>query len=256
LSDDNNKAFGKTLDLLNVNTLLKNIPVLITLLLFINPVFGQVKKPQNLPGFDYKRLHFGFTVGLNTMDFGIRRPAMHDSSIFADVSRISPGFQVSIVSDLRLADYFSLRFLPGITFGQRTIYFYDKVGEKYLLDTKMQLESNFIDFPLVVKYKSKRINNYAPYLIAGASVRYDLAARKDYEESSKTYVRLKPFDTYLEIGFGIDMYLQYFKFSPELKLSAGFRNVLVADPAQGYPQYVDAINRLNSYIVMLGFHFE
>jgi hypothetical protein len=219
-------------------------------------VSGQVKKPQNLPGYDFKRLHFGFTIGLNTMDFGIRRPVMVDSSIFADVSRISPGFQVSIVSDLRLADYLSLRFLPGITFGQRTLYFYKKAGKDYLFDTKMELESNFIDFPLVVKYKSKRVNNYAPYFIAGGNTRLDLAARKEYDQDSQIYVRLKPFDIYFEIGFGIDIYLQYFKFSPELKLSTGFRNVLVSEPASGYPQYVNSIDRLNSYIVMLSFHFE
>ena len=235
---------------------MKKIPILITFLFIITPVFSQVKKPQNLPAYDYKRLHFGFTIGLNTMDFGVRRPAIHDSSIFADVSRISPGFQVSIVSDLRLADYFSLRFLPGITFGQRKLYFYEVVGEDYLFDRKMEIESNFIDFPLVVKYKSKRVNNYAPYFIAGGSVRYDLAARKEYEAGSNIYVRLKPFDFYFELGFGIDTYLQYFKFSPELKVSTGFRNVLVSDPAQGYPQYVNSINRLNSYIVMLCFHFE
>jgi hypothetical protein len=189
------------------------------------------------------------------MDFGIRRPAnsLDTSYIFADVSRITPGFQVSIVSDLRLADYLSLRFLPGITFGQRTLYFYKGAQENALFIDDKQLESNFIDFPLVVKYKSKRVNNYAPYFIAGGSVRYDLAARKDYEEDTDIHIRLKPFDYYFEIGFGIDMYLQYFKFSPELKLSTGIRNVLVADKSDLYNRSID---HLNSYIVMLCFHFE
>lgn len=215
---------------------------------------------MNLPGFDYKRIHFGFTVGLNTMDFGIRRPELDSTLVFADVSRISPGFQVSIVSDLRLADYLSLRFLPGITFGQRTFYFYkydkNKEYKDLEFDKKMQLESNFLDFPLVIKYKSKRVNNYAPYFIAGGSVRYDLAAKKAYEEDTDIYLRLKPLDFYFEFGFGIDIYLQYFKFSPELKLSTGFRNMLVDDPMAGYPQYVNSIERLTSYIVLLSFHFE
>jgi len=211
---------------------------------------AQVARVQNNPDYDFKLIHFGFTVGLNTMDFGIRRPLNTD--LFADVSSISPGFQVSIVSELRLGNYFSLRFLPGITFGQRTLNFYvDSV-----FDTDMQLESNFLDFPLLIKYKSKRVNNYRPYFVAGPNIRYDLAARKDYEEGSDVYVRLKPFDVYFEIGFGIDFYLQYFKFSPELKLSVGFRDMLVGDPAAGFPEYVDSIDRLNSYVVMLCFHFE
>jgi len=206
---------------------------------------------MNNPGYDYKWIHFGFTVGLNTMDFGLQRPA--GTTLFADVSRISPGFQVSIVSDLRLAEYYSLRFLPGITFGQRSLFFYQ--GDT-ILDASMEVESNFLDFPLLIKYKAKRVNNYRPYFIGGTSIRYDLAARKEYEEDSNVYIRLKPFDIYLEIGFGIDFYLQYFKFSPEIKLSAGIRNVLVDDPAQGFPQYVNSINKLNSFVVMLCFHFE
>ncbi len=229
----------------------KTLIILLLLLLVWNSQ-AQVARVQNNPDFDFKMIHFGFTVGLNTMDFGIRRPGPGTTGYFADVSSIAPGFQVSIVSELRLGEYFGLRFLPGITFGQRTLnFFVDSV-----FDTGMQLESNFLDFPLLIKYKSKRVNNYRPYFVAGANVRYDLAARKDYEEGSDIYVRLKPFDIYFEIGFGVDFYLQYFKFSPELKLSVGMRDVLVDDPAEGFPQYVNSIDRLNSYVVMLCFHFE
>jgi hypothetical protein len=230
---------------------LKNISILIAFLFILNPLFSQVKKAQNDPKYDYKRIHFGFTVGLNTMDFGIRRPDLTDTIplklFFADVSRISPGFQVSIVSDLRLVDYFSLRFLPGITFGQRKLYFY---RNDTTLERKVELESSFLDFPLVVKYKSKRVNNYAPYFIGGFNVRYDLATRKE----ANKYIELNPFDIYFEIGFGIDYYLKYFKFSTELKLSTGLRNVL--DTGAGDLQYYGSIDRLNSYLVMLCFHFE
>jgi hypothetical protein len=249
-----NNTFQKTLDSQNEVIPLKNISILIISLFILNPLFSQVKRPQNDPKYDFKRLHFGFTVGLNTMDFGIRRPGLGDTLLIADASRISPGFQVSIVSDLRLADYFSLRFLPGITFGQRNLYFY--VNDS-VLDRKMDLESSFLDFPLVVKYKSKRVNNYAPYLIGGINIRYDLAAKKGYTIGEgpyqTTYVMLKPFDIYFEIGFGIDYYLKYFKFSTELKLSAGLRDIAVGND---FSIYNNSIERLNSYLVMLCFHFE
>lgn len=194
------------------------------------------------------------------MDFGIRRPELDTTLFFADVSRISPGFQVSIVSDLRLSDYFSLRFLPGITFGQRTLYFYEydenKDIEELELDDKWELESNYLDFPLLVKYKSKRVNNYAPYLIAGSSVRYDLAARRRINATGDTDRRLKPVDIYFEFGFGIDYYLKYFKFSTELKLSAGLRDIWINDETVYDSPEIESIDRLNSYLVMLSFHFE
>ncbi len=212
--------------------------------------FGQVAKVQNHPNYDYKMIHFGFMVGLNTMDFGITRPAQSgDSLLFADVSSPKPGFQVSIVSDLRLNDHFTLRFLPGITFGAREISFYDTVG----LNAQWTLESNFLDFPLLIKYKSKRVNNYRPYLIGGLNFRYDMAARRELE-SGAAQIRLRKPDFYFEIGFGIDLFLQYFKFSPELKVSAGFRDVFAHDP--GGAKYSSSIERLQSYVVMLCFHFE
>jgi hypothetical protein len=196
-------------------------------------------------------------VGLNTMDFGFQRPRpVWDSIYFADVSRPNPGFQVSIVSDLRLGDRFSLRFLPGITFGSRSFYFFNNAGGTTELNSKQTVESNYLDFPLLLKYKSHRVNNYRPYLIGGTSLRYDMAARKDYDDDGP-WVRLTPMDIYVEFGFGIDFFLQYFKFSPELKLSVGFRDVLVHEPAGGQNyRYASSINRLNSYVIMLCFYFE
>lgn len=231
----------------------KNLIIVILLLPAVCS-YGQVQKVKNDPGYDYKWIHFGFMVGLNTMDFGFERPDIgFDSLYFADVSKPDPGFQVSIVSDLRMGDRLSLRFLPGITFGAREFSFYDKDGE---LVSQQTVESNFLDFPLLLKYKAWRVNNYRPYIVGGVNVRYDMAARKDYEDSGP-YVRLKPMDFYAEFGFGIDFFLQYFKFSPELKVSAGFRNVLVNDPAGGInSRYANSIDKLNSYLVMLCFYFE
>ena len=192
------------------------------------------------------------------MDFGFQRPAMGpDTVLFADVSSPRPGFQVSIGSDLRLGDRLSLRFLPGITFGSRSLSFYQTSGDTTrLISENQNVESNYLDFPLLLKYKSHRVNNYRPYLVGGITTRYDMAARKDYDEDGP-WVRLVPLDFYLEFGFGIDFFLQYFKFSPELKVSVGFRDVMVHDPAGGRNRwYANSINRLNSYVVMLCFYFE
>ena len=217
---------------------------------------------QNKPGYDYKWIHFGFMVGLNTMDFGFKRPdLLPDTMLFADVSRPNPGFQVSIVSDLRLGERFTLRFLPGITFGSRTLSFYDfnSSTQKSEIISEQTLESNFLDFPLLIKYKSNRVNNYRPYFIGGLNTRYDMAARKEYDSESGVHVRLIPLDFYLEAGFGIDFFLQYFKFAPEIKVCLGFRDVVVHEPSgagSGDGRYANSIERLNSYLVMLCFYFE
>lgn len=236
---------------------------LVLILLFI-PVFAmaQKQKVKNDPAYDKKPLHFGFTIGINTMDFTVyhagEKYPIDTAFLYADVSQLRPGFSVGIVSNLRLKEYLDLRFLPGISFGQRNLMFFD-------LDQKIEnddhkLESSFIEFPLLLKYKAKRVNNFRPYLIGGFDFRIDLSARKEYDQGKRgrdEYVRLKRTDIYGEIGFGIDFYLKYFKFSPELKIAIGFRDIIVHEPAAGENRkYAETIERLTSTLWILSFHFE
>jgi len=155
-------------------------------------------------------------------------------SLYADVSRLSPGFNVGIVSNFKLNEYFDIRILPGITFGQRTIFYHKN---KKIFNDDNKIESSFLEFPMIIKYKSRRINNFRPYLIGGANYRIDLAARKEYDDGDKVYLRLRRSDIYYEVGFGIDFYNKYFKFSTELKLAVGMLDVLVHDPATSNPHY-------------------
>jgi hypothetical protein len=238
---------------------------LFILILFISICgFSQEKKPRNLPAFDLKKLHFGFTVGFNSMDLGFIRNYDDPDFIYADVSRLLPGFQVSIVSDLRLNKNWNLRFLPGISFGSREVYYYeydevDGPGGRTELpqaDNPVALGPSFLDFPLHFKYRSHRVNNYRPYLVGGVNFRYDMSAKREYDGESAEYLKFKPADFYLEFGFGVDTYLRYFKFAPEIKLAIGLRNIVADKGRPPYTQFVTSIDRVMSYIVMLNFHFE
>jgi hypothetical protein len=238
-------------------------PLVFLLLLVFVPVSSQDEKPWNIPAFDLKRLHFGFTVGINSMDVGFKRNYDADNFLYADVSRILPGFQVSIVSDLRLQDNVNLRFLPGISFGSRKVSFYEYSGNGQGdlasipgTDNPVALGPSFLDFPLHLKIRSQRVNNYRPYLVGGLNFRYDMSAKKKYDSESQEYMKFKRADFYLEFGFGVDTYLKYFKFSPEIKLAVGLNNIMTDDVRPPHAQFVESIDRATSYIVMLNFHFE
>ena len=210
----------------------------------------------NYQNVDQKKIHFGFTIGFNTMDFKLT-PSMYseigDNSdiLIPEINNLCSGFHVGIVSNLRLTDNLDLRFLPGIALGQRIILFYDSDQN---VDLEMEIESTFIDLPLTLKYKATRINNTRPYLIGGINVRNDMARNKEFTE--KIYIKLKSFDIYYEIGVGVDFYLAYFKFSTEIKYSVGMLNVVSSDPHDGYPQYANSIDKLNSRMFMVSLHFE
>jgi hypothetical protein len=230
------------------------VPALV--LLFAHQVlFGQKQKPKNESWYDEKLLHFGFSLGFNTMDFNITpsQEYLMQDSLYPEVSILNPGINIQIVTDLRPARNMDIRFLPGVSFGQRVIRYYKNTE---LYNDDQRLESSFLEFPLLLKYKGVRLNNVRPYVIGGLNYRYDLAAKKELDEDKPVYIRLKRPDLYYEVGTGLDFYLTYFKLSVELKMSNGIRNILVDDPAPGHTQYNNAIERMKSQIWVLAFHFE
>jgi len=228
-------------------------------------LIAQEERPRNLPAFDLKRIHFGFTVGLNLMDMGFTRNYEAEDFLYADLSHLQPGFQVSIVSDARINKSWNLRFLPGISFGSRDIYFYEyndgSVGDPADIPhvaNPVPLGPAFLDFPLHLKYRSKRVNNYRPYVVGGLNFRYDMSSKKPgvYDSDSNEYVKFRRGDVYFEFGFGIDSYLRYFKFAPELKVAVGMMNMIDSKGRTGHPEFANSISYAQSYIIMLNFHFE
>jgi len=216
---------------------------------------AQKAKPKNDSNYDERLLHFGFSMGLSTMDFIPKMNPNDPNNWTAEVVSLKPGINIQIVMDYRPATYFDVRFLPGVSFGQRNLNFYDEDG--VLISDKQQLESSFLEFPLLIKTKGMRLNNSRPYLIGGINFRYDLAAKKEYDEQSAVYMRLRKADLYYEVGAGIDFYLPYFKLTIEAKMSNGLRDVLVHDePHPFHPEYVNSIESLKSQIWTLSFHFE
>jgi len=226
---------------------------------------------KNLTTFDDKRLHFGFSLGLNALDFNIdhyeslsqnpkfvpetltnTRPIVGTNKIRADVSKLTPGFTVGIVTNLRLTESLDLRFLPGMSFGERKLTYNIPVVSTTGTTDYFSIKSTFLDFPLLVKYKSKRMNNQRPYLIGGIAYRVDIS-----KTGVEDLVRLKPFSSSIEAGMGWDSYLQFFRLSTELKFSFGLTNLLDNGPKAPEPQvYTNAISRLTSNMFIFSFHFE
>ncbi len=238
---------------------------------------------KNITTFDDKRIHFGFTIGVNTTDFGFDHYSILSKNpkfvpeeingvqltgteaVRADISTLTPGFTVGIVSNLRLSESFDLRFLPGMSFGERKLMYTISLTndgnykELPVLDMNntdnrnyYSIKSTFLDFPLLLKYKSFRMNNQRPYLIAGGALRIDIS-----KTGKEDLVRLKPFNTSLEAGVGWDSYLQFFRLSTELKVSFGLNNVLDVGPKSTQSQvYTNALSRLSSNMFILSFHFE
>lgn len=222
-------------------------------------VFGQgVQVPINLPLHDTKTVHWGFTFGVSKTDFTIYKNLDFFNTDSINIIGIEnnslPGIFLGPVFNVRLGKFFDLRFLLDISFTQRNMKYYiaKSTDSSSVIDqTLIKLPSSFVEFPILLKYKGQRIDNFRPYFVLGASTKYDLASLRKVN-LDEPHLKLNPFDVYLELGPGFDFYFPYFKFSIELKYSNGFMNVLEKDNSI-YSQPLDA---LKSHSFMLSFHFE
>ena len=236
---------------------MKTLSKFILIFFFISLSFSSYsqrhKKPQNLPRYDFKKIHFGFTLGINSLNFHINKnnDFLINDTLLTMLAEDQKGFNLGIVSNLRLGRYTDLRFIPTLVFGERILnYKFNNQSNLTLQDKR--IESTLIDFPISFKYKSARYNNFRTYVICGVKYSLDIASQSEIDDEGQEIVKLNNHDLMLEGGFGIDFYLQYFKFSPQIKLSHGIINVLSKDNTL----YTETINNLKTTSWMLSFTFE
>ena len=219
----------------------------------LTAAFGQRKKVQNLPNYDRQKIHFGFLLGINKTDFIIKRtPAFNQQdSLYTVESAPQSGFNLGIIGNLRLGENFDLRFVPDLAFSQRNLeYTFYEGGVPYTV--LKEIESTFLEFPLELKFKSNRVNNYRVYVLAGAKYTIDMVSQAKVENQDKDFVKLQRNDYGYQFGLGFDFYLERFKFSPEIKMYHGLRNLLVDDPKI----YSTSLESLKSKVFLISFTFE
>lgn len=266
--------------------------ICICALIFMAPniLNAQSRGPLNMPRYDDEPYHFGFILGYNQMLLSIdyidnyqniiHSPSELPSSdilpgtndIFLNsnfiVTDINPqmthGFSVGIVGNLRLAKYFDLRLIPTLSFGERRIMYKivslqeDPINGSITEVTKninSTTHSTFIEFPLQVKYRSKRYNNSAAYIIAGANYKIDMASQKKYYDETSgrpKALSINRHDLAAEVGAGFDFYTGYFKLGVELKMSYGLLNVAKKDNYM----FTNSFDNLRNKTFQLSFTFE
>ncbi len=216
-----------------------------------------VKGMKNLPNYDMKTWHFGFTLGTSSMGFRVDKADefMQQHDIYGIDAERYTGFHIGPISNLRLNRYVDLRMLIDLSFNQRDLIYYvvkesKKSEQKDIEKRTMQIRSTMLEFPVMLKYKAERINNFSPYLVAGGNFRYDLSGGKNSDDEES--VCLKKIDPCITFGGGADIYLPYFKFSVEVRYSLGLLDTVKRNGGT----YTDCIKSLKSNTITISFHFE
>lgn len=213
-------------------------------------------KMENLPNFDLRKFHFGFLLSYNNSDFYIKRSP---STFFTDSLKVldhlrQPGFNLGIVASVNLNKNLSLRFLPGLSFQERILQYEFLNPDGRSAFYAKPVESTNLEFPLLLKLRSDRINNFAAYMIFGGKASLDMASQKDVDQTldDEVVIKLQKLDYSVEAGAGVDFFLMYFKFGIELKHGIGIPNLLIDDGTR----FSSPIESLRSKTWVLTFTFE
>ncbi len=214
--------------------------------------FFNHERIANLENFDKKFLTYGYFLGFNSYDFKIDYIDQYATNEEIQVER-SAGFNVGLVGDMRISPYLNLRLEPGLYFTQRDLIF---PGFEDPQDYLRQVKSTYIHVPLLLKVSTKRLNNIKPFIIGGVSTSLNLSSNENNpEDNEQGKFRMTNNTNYYELGFGIDFYLYYFKFTPSIRGVFAINDELVRDDDPNSP-YTSNIDQLSTRGIFINFTFQ
>lgn len=216
-------------------------------------------------GADQNDLSFGFSFSYVSNYFKINkksnwRDPYFDPGVNRNItdslksmsSKNASGFAVGFITRYRLTEHIEGRITPSLVFADRTItYTYPKTAD----DVTKQVQSTTVDFPLEIKLKSDRIDDFRAYILGGVKYSLAIGSKKNADSGldplSKLVKNVGGFGSY-EAGLGFDIYFEFFKLSPEIKISNSIGNVLVPE---NHP-YSTPLSSLGLHTVTFSLLFE
>lgn len=209
---------------------------------------------RHLETWQQQPLYFGFFLGLNSYDFKFDYKTAKDD---IQVEK-STGFNVGLVADVRIQEYINLRFEPGLYYTKRTLSY----PENYFPtlpkanDKIREVNSTYIHLPLLLKFSSLRTGNIRPFLLGGVSTTLNLSSNsKSKDDNLEQRFRVKAWSPNYELGFGIDVFSEYFIFSPSIRGVFGLKDELIQDKDPNSP-WTSNIESMKTRGLFINFTFH
>lgn len=205
----------------------------------------------NIENEDEALLNWGYFLGFNQYDFKFDYkdiPPSGDNLVSTNV-----GFNVGLIGELRINEFLDVRFEPGLFYTQRTVGFRGFVDER---DAIREVKSTYINFPVLLKVSTRRLGNWKPFIVGGVSNSLNLGSNQDsLDDNESGTFRMKKSVFNWELGFGIDFYTEYFKFSPSIRGVFAINNELVPDNDPNSP-WTGNLNAMYTRGFFVNFTFE
>jgi len=237
---------------------MKKTALILFYVLLINSVSSQLftkEKVSNNENLDKAKISWGYYLGINSYDFNFD----YQQNLSDIQVEKTPGFNVGLVANLRINDFFDLRFEPGLIMSNRNLS-YNPIdfGDSEFLENIhfREVKSTYIHFPLLLKVSAKRLNNFKPFITTGISTAINLSSNeKNLADNSSGQFRTKKNMFFYELGFGIDLYLEWFKFTPSIRGVFAISDELIRDD-DPLSYWTGNVNFMKTSGVLINFTFQ
>jgi len=231
----------------------RNQAILVLILFASISMSGQGNNGNyNYLDFQAKPYYFGITLGLNNSEFKpfYSNEFVLNDSINSAITPAGPGFNLGIVTNLKIGRYFDFRLLPTLAFAERKVSYTPTVANA--TQREASLSSVFVELPFHVRYKSEPWNDLRVFVVGGVKYSFDVASESNARDNNNA-LKVSPNDFALEIGAGVQFFFPFFIFSPEIKYSHGLGNIQLYDST--LPQSA-IFQQIHSRTFTISFHFE
>ena len=231
--------------------------LIITLFLLLTSVSSQAQwltrpRVQNDQNFDKAPISWGYYFGTNSFDFDFDYQREQTDIV---VER-QVGFNVGFVGSLRLTEYVDLRTEPGLVYVERSLRFAPDIRFDSENDLTREVPATYIYVPFLLRFNTKRLNNVRPFTSLGVATAINLSSNEDNpDDNFAGQFRTTSNTLFYEIGFGIDLYLPFFKFTPSIKGVFAFTDELIPDNRPNSP-WTGNLNQIQSRGFFLNFTFQ
>ena len=236
---------------------MKKLVALFFVCFIVLSAFAQRERAAlNLAKFDFRKYHFGFALSGNQSSFFINyKPDFSFQDSLLSITNVpQAGFNLHILASYNPIPNVNVRFLPGLSFQDRALQ-YQFLNANNKIDTQTKpISSVWLEFPVLVKFRTNRTGNFAAYGLFGGKYARDMQSQKDVSnnQSNEIVVKLKSNDYCIEAGGGFDFFLPFFKFAIEFKTSIGLPNLLIEEDTR----YALPIDKLRSRAFVVSISFE
>ncbi|WP_225035414.1 porin family protein [Winogradskyella sp. SM1960] len=218
-------------------------------------LFTKERVANSVDNIDQKFLTWGYFLGFNQYDFNFD----YNENLEDILVDKTAGFHLGLIGDMRINDYMNLRLEPGVFFTTRNLQYdesYFQGIEHNDSDLLREVKSTYVHIPLLLKISTKRINNFKPFIIGGVSTALNLSSNQDNpDDNSSGEFRMTKNTYFYEIGFGIDLYLLYFKFTPSIRGVFAMGDEIIKDVDPNSP-WTGNISKMQTRGVFINFTFQ